>query len=288
MALVSKICTVLLSTLITASHAQGIVGDPTYYPTPSASPITLAGSVSGPTAISTQSSPSCPSSDRILKSVVIASVVVAACFLAEIVAILVFVNRRKKEQRRPDEKWTPSLLDQFPDQRQSLRGPNYSIRDSKAQSITSLDADSSKQLPDTPVSTAYEFEPSVLTDIAIEQPSPPLRPTFPATPSSVFETPLPSSNIYSAGRQTWIAGSGLNRLTVVSLPSQYAESTRSKNSRHSKARSTSVAQETTDGRGQENETLADLRVQIREFETQQKVLVLQNASGYRPPSYESN
>lgn len=148
-----------------------------------------------------------------------------------------------------------------------------------------------RQLPATPSSIADDSESAI--ELAIEQPSPLLHTEFPDTPMSLPDTPIPSSNIY--GRQTWLGGSGLNRLTVVSLPSQYVQSPRSRNSRDSKARSMSAArgQASRNRDGRDDETIAlrqlvtNLRARVHELETQHKLL--RDASWYQssPPSYKS-
>ncbi|KAJ7134684.1 hypothetical protein C8R44DRAFT_432012 [Mycena epipterygia] len=254
--------------------------------------------ISGPTAssvtkpVDTSQSYTSGSNPRILRSVVIAAVILSLCFLIELVVIVFLVSRdrRRKKQRSCDN----GMLEQPPtseppDADTSSRrhsAARSSLPDKLPSAVPSNSAARSmNQLPATPTSWISDgIESNV--DVTIP-PSPLLHTQFPGTPLAVPGTPTPSSNLLPE-RQTWVTGSEPDRLTIVSLPSQqYPQSTRSRDSRVVTMSEVQGIPGRDDEKIALEQLIARLRARIRELETYYELL--SDASSFRGslPSYKS-
>ncbi|KAJ7212058.1 hypothetical protein GGX14DRAFT_393685 [Mycena pura] len=237
----------------------------------------------------------------------IASVVLSVCFLAEtlLVAFLVF--------RRENKNWIlPTSNNQLqlanpqaiiPTQGNGMY-PDPADRRTSAlpmQSLYSIAPSDSflsrmKQLPVAPSSPDAEST----IDIAIEQASPLLHAQFSASPSTVLGTPIPSSNVFTgtAGRQTWVAGTNLDRQTIICTrtPPLYSQSNRERGFR---VVSMAAVQGNSDGRllstsmDPANETfamqqlVAGLRARVHELELQNDMPRDSSRCKSSPPGYKS-
>ncbi|KAJ6559135.1 hypothetical protein DFH09DRAFT_1162011 [Mycena vulgaris] len=256
---------------ILAGHVEG--QDTAFNPNPRASLFPI----SFPSPTTAKALPTCTSGGRVLNSVVIASIVISICFLAEMVGVayLVFHRPKIRKQNRYKE-GTLTSAEQFqPYKPRSNRGSFQS------QKFTMLPKAHFEQWISTaPPWISNEIQSPI--DVTVLQPSPdsPLLHTqFPGTPVTVPGTPIPSSNIFgSHDRQTWVAGSDLNRRTVLRVPYpwQYPQSARPESS----AISMSAVQGNTEGSSdaeQDHEEIpleqlvATLKARIHELEKQTRV-----------------
>ncbi|KAJ7672757.1 hypothetical protein B0H17DRAFT_1083872 [Mycena rosella] len=217
-----------------------------------------------------------PNPRRILRSVVIASVIISTCFIAEMVAVayLISRHRRMRDRRRfksealsSAEQLQPSPADDTSSDWKSLSHraqvsiwPESSIPSSH---------DFGQRFSAAPSWSSDDVQSTI--NITVHQPSPLLHTQFPGTPETVPGTPVSSSNIF-AGRHTWVAGGGLDRLTILPFPWQYPQSARGS---HTRAISVPAVEGNTDGplgAGQDPEKIAleqlvaNLMARIRELE----------------------